>query len=298
MWRLPPIKPLEPHAQSASGLLVTGVHARCGKTVFCAGLVGCLFELGFRMQALKPLTFLPESAALAQPVLPTMGRAAASASGLRFDSPPAQGFRADSYSPQGFCPTGEQEFFNRLAAEQGSNRYRSPQDMDAWATPSAHQVSESDWRRLLSVVQRQVDPYVLEMPGGMSMPLRIGSQGDSADVADLARNLQAPIILVAAKSLDILSALPTAIAYATLREAPLLGWVAVETEPYPTIAQARWQEDLFYLRRQFQTPYLGELPYSPSISVEAGRQGNLYRLTEAHLDVLPIQQALNLTVPW
>jgi dethiobiotin synthetase len=257
MWSHLPTKALERNSQEPPGLLVAGTHARCGKTAFCAGLVGALFELGFRLQALKPLAFLPEKV---------------------------------------LYPTYEQDFFNRLSLEQGSDRFRNPQQLDAWATPSAHTVSNADWRRLIHIAQRRVDPYVLEAPGGIGMPILNSDQ--SLDVIDLARALQAPIILVTSKSSDVLSVVPTALAYAALREAPLLGWLAVETEPMSASALDRWQEDVFYLRRQFQAPYLGELPYSPSISVEAGRQGNLYRLTESSLDLLPIQQTLNLSVPW
>jgi len=264
MWHPPPpTKMPERNILDAPGLLVTGTHGGCGKTVCCAGVVGALNNLGFRLQAIKPLAFSQSNAIRPSDI--------------------------------------EQGYFNRLAIEMGNDKFRAHTFHDAWSCPSPHAMSETDWRRLITIAHRRIDPYLFETPGSIGVPLYSASSVDarssSMDVVDLAQELQIPILLVTAKTSDVLTHVPTALAYATVRKAPIIGWLAVETEPFPPALQEQWQEDVFYIRRYFQTPFLGEIPYSPSVSVEAGRQGNLYRLTENNLDLLPIQQTLNLSVP-
>ena len=71
--------------------------------------------------------------------------------------------------------------------------------------------------------------------------------------------------------------------------------MAVDTQPARV---PEWEQDVLFLRGHTDIPYLGEIAYSPSISVEALQQGNLCRITELGVDLLPIQQALNLLVPY
>src|SRR6478609_10222762 len=63
MWHPPPpTKMPERNMMDAPGLLITGTHGYCGKTVCAAGIVGALNNLGFRLQAIKPLAFSPLNA--------------------------------------------------------------------------------------------------------------------------------------------------------------------------------------------------------------------------------------------
>lgn len=237
-----------PH--DAHGLIVTGTHARCGKTVLCAGLVGVLRELGFRVQAIKPLAFVP---------------------------------------PTAIRKSYEQMYFDRLSPPL--------QPIDGLSAESPYAVEVKDWRRLVELCRKRAHPYILETPGGLSTPIRVTSE-EILDAVDLAAALELPLLLAVRKAEDILAALPPVFAYAALRQAPLIGWVAVETEPPSSTAPfTTWMQDIDYLSRYCSIPYLGGLSFSTSVSVEALRQGNLFRITETGVDLLPIQQALNVSVP-
>lgn len=231
----------------ARGLVVTGTHAKCGKTIACAGLAGILNELGFSAQAIKPFSFQPTVT-------------------IR----------------SGY----EQAFFDRVI--------RPVQPVEVFAKESALQVSNVDWQRLLEACRKRVYPYLLETPGSAASPIRF-EQDELRDSVDLAKALEVPLLLVTAKQPDLIGALTPMLSYLWSRDAKAIGWMAVETTPVQT---PFWDEEVIYLRQQSEIPYLGEIAYSPSISVEALQQGNLLRITEAGLDLLPIQQALNLLVPY
>lgn len=230
------------------GLIVTGTHSRCGKTVACAGLAGILNDLGFQIQAIKPLYFLP---------------------------------------PVSLRKGYEQAYFDRL---------RPPlQAVDVFSVESSYVMSKMDWQRLLDTCNKRVYPYILETPGSIASPLRYDGM-HVLDSVELAKILQAPLLVVTTKQSDIIGCMATAFAYLTERRAPVAGWMVVETtppEPLPT-----WEQDILYLSRRYTAPYLGELGYSPSISVEAMQQGNLYRMTEQGIDFLPLQQALDISIPF
>lgn len=238
------------------GLIVTGAQARCGKTVVCAGLAGVMRELGFLVQAIKPMVFLP----------PTDIR-------------------------RGY----EQAYFDRVT---GFPNEPGRQKVEVFSAHSPHTVEPAQWRHLVSLCHKRGAPYVLETPGNLATPICAG-YSETLDVKDLADALALPVLLVVQKQADILSVLPPVLAYAAHRSIPLIGWVAVETEPAKTSTFSfdTWQEDLLYLSRCSNIPYLGEIPFSPSISVETLHQGNLFRLTEMGLDLFPIQQALDVAIP-
>lgn len=231
----------------ARGLLVTGTHARCGKTVVSAGLAGVLSDLGFSAQAIKPFSFQPE-------VTIRCGY--------------------------------EQAFFDRL---------NSPiQHLDLFSKPSPLKVTTMDWRQLQETCRKRVYPYILESPGSVASPIRFMDH-DMADSVDLAKALEIPMLLVTQKKPDLIGTLAPVFAYLWSKDARVIGWLAVETQPTQT---PDWDEEVFFLRGHSDIPYLGEIAYSPSISVEALQQGNLFRSVELGVDLLPIQQALNLLVPY
>ena len=234
----------------ACGLVVAGVQPRCGKTVACAGLAGALTQLGFRIQAMKPLVF-------------TSGKT----------------------PDQAAHPEREMDFFNRVSPPL--------ERVETVRAATPRRVSGLDWQRVLDVCRRRAFPYLLEAPGMPASPL-CHTPGGSMDTVDLARALQGVLLLVAPKHPEIIAMIAPTLSYLREKNAACLGWIAVETVPAET---PDWEADTLYLAQRHQTSYLGEITYSPSISVESCRQGNLIRLTETGVDLLPVQRALRLPVP-
>ncbi|WP_373532015.1 dethiobiotin synthase [Vampirovibrio sp.] len=231
----------------ARGLLVTGTHAQCGKTVVCAGLAGVLNDLGFTAQAIKPFSFQPE--------VTIRG---------------------------GY----EQAFLDRLNPPR--------QALDLFSKPSPLKMSKQDWQQLQEICRKRIYPYLLESPGSVASPIRF-VENELSDSVDLAKALEIPMLLVTQKKPDLIGTLAPMLAYLWSKDATVVGWLAVESQPTHA---PDWDEEVFFLRGHSDIPYLGEIAYSPSISVEALQQGNLLRNTELGVDLLPIQQALNLLVPY
>jgi dethiobiotin synthetase len=201
------------------------------------------------------------------------------------------GFRTQAIKPLGFAPkvslghSRETLFFNRVLPPL--------ETFETIWTESPYQVTGKEWQRILEACQRRMYGYILETPGLLASPLRYMAD-DVLDAADLAQALQSPLLLVTPKQPELIAVMAPAFAYCWRKNAPLLGWVAVETAP---TAAPHWESDVLYLTQRYQVPYLGEIAYSPSISVETCQQGNLIRTTESGLDLLPIQQGLQLLVP-
>jgi dethiobiotin synthetase len=233
-------------SRGPQGIMVVGTSARCGKTVACAGLAGALSQLGFRIQAMKPLGFTPKVS---------------------------------------ITSTRESLFFNKVLLPI------EPVET-IWAE-SAHQLTVKHWQRVMELCQRRNYDYLLEAPGQLASPLRY-VQGDAFDATDWAQALQTPLLIVTPKQPEVIAVMATAFSYLWRKNASVLGWIAVECAPS---SLPYWDADVLYLTQQYQVPYLGEIAYSPSISVEACQQGNLIRTTEMGVDLLPIQQSLQLLVP-
>jgi len=231
----------------ARGLIVTGTHAKCGKTVACAGLASVLHDLGFHTQALKPLAFQPKVS-------------------LR----------------RGY----EQAFFDRIIPAM--------QMTDVLTAEAPRGISPIEYQRLIEICRKRVYPYLLETPGNVATPIRFATN-EMLDCIDLARTLGLPILIVTSKRRDLIGTLAPGLSYLSKRDAKVVGWMAVETEPMET---PDWDYETLFLRTQYDIPFLGEIPYSPSISVETLQQGNLQRSTEMGVDLLPIQQALDLLLPF
>ena len=114
------------------------------------------------------------------------------------------------------------------------------------------------------------------------------------DVVALSKILGLPILLVTPYSDALISQIAPAITYLQAHHADVVGWTGVQTEP--GILPSHWEAEGLYLAQQYHLHCLGTLPYSPSISVEGMQQGNLIRMTENNIDLLPIQQAIRLLV--
>lgn len=233
------------HPPKAKGVLIAGTGARCGKTVAAAGLAGVLNELGFRIQAVKPLSFIPKVSV-----------------------------------------RGEHDnlFFQKILPPL--------ENVETIAAESPATLTPIDGQRLVEGCGKRVYPYLLETPGGLASPLKLGP-GQLLTAVDLAKALNLPLLLVTPRQPDLLGALLPAFAYLEAQQADCIGWLSVETAP---VQVPDWEEQVFYLSQARPVPYLGEIAYSPSISVEALQQGNLLRTTEQGLDLFPLQQALDLMI--
>lgn len=235
-------------ALDGHGIVLTGTHARCGKTVAAAGLGLALQSLGFGVEALKPLSFQP---------------------------------------PVSIRGGYEQAYFERLLPFQQATQWIP--------RPSARAVTLTDWQGLLAYAQSRVSPYILETPAQLSSPIFWDSDGASLDAVHLANALALPLLLVTQKQPDLLGVLLPVWAWLQARGCLPLGWMAVETTP---LVCPCWDADVLFLQQEMPMPFLGEIAYSPSISVEALQQGNLLRSTEMGVDLAPIQQGVNLLLPF
>jgi dethiobiotin synthetase len=167
---------------------------------------------------------------------------------------------------------------------------------EAQVVAGPHQVNNMIWTRLVETCRRMPLPTLVESPGAtLTSPLKF----DGADWLDglaLARQIQAPILLVTRKSPDLIG--ETAPALALLQQAAdqgleVVGWVGVETLP---VVAPHWESEAWMLAQRYRLPYLGVMPYSSGISVEALRTDPVLPLAEEALDLLPIQHALKLVV--
>jgi len=121
----------------------------------------------------------------------------------------------------------------------------------------------------------QADVVIVEGAGGFCVPLN-----DTQDSADLAHELNLPVILVVGMRLGCLNhALLTAGAIAA-RGLSLAGWVAnVMTDNMPAL-----QENIAALEKRIAAPLLGVIPYMPSPDAMAAVQMNLELLTNERHD--------------
>jgi len=167
---------------------------------------------------------------------------------------------------------------------------RAMQRVETVLASSPYEVNTLLWNRMMENCKKSVYPLVIESPGTVAQPLRMDGNV-FIDAVDWSLLLELPILLTVRKSPQVIADLAPALAYLYEGEADVIGWVAVETRPEP---YAHWDEDRFLISREYDTPFLGEITWSPSISVEMRQQGNLLKLTEAGVDLLPIQQAMDL----
>ena len=235
-------------SEESRNVLIAGATPRCGKTVACAGIAGVLLDLGFKVQATRPLVF------------------------------------DQNIAPGEICV--DQAYMELIEAN------RVMQRLETVVVPSPYDLSALLWNRMLENCKKPVYPLLIESTGSVAQPLRVEEDG-FFDVLDLSDTLDAAIVLVGRKSPDVVAELAPALTYLYDGDADVLGWIAVETQAFDL---PRWEQDYQLVSREYDVPFLGEIAWSPSISVEGLQQGNLLKLTEASLDLLPIQQAMNLAL--
>ncbi len=203
----------------------------------------------------------------------------------------ALGFRVQAIKPFVFEPRvalrhgHDQAFFDKVQPPL--------QAVEVFSAESAFSAGLLQWNRLLETCRGMAYPYILEYPGTVATPLRFADD-EALDAVDVAQALGVPLLVAVAKQPDLIGAMLPVLNYLWYKDAASVGWVAVETAPSHLL---NWEDEIIYLSRQHPIPYLGEIAYSPSISVEALQQGNIIRNTESGIDLLPLQQALGVTVP-
>lgn len=212
--------------RTSNGLFVTGTDTGVGKTRITLGLITAFQELGRSTLGMKPVS----------------AGCARTEEGLRNEDAlllqQAGSVRLPyaAVNPFAFEPAVSPHI---AAAEAGV-----PIDFERVA---------AGYRDLAS----KADKVVVEGAGGWYAPL-----GEKLTVADLAKHLEAPVVLVVGIRLGCLNhALLTARAIAG-DGLSLAGWVANLVDP----AMEAAGENVDFLRRHIPAPMLGTVPYRPEAS--------------------------------
>ena len=212
--------PTREPAARCQGYFITGTDTDCGKTLVTLGLMHLLRGRGYRVQGMKPV------AAGAEP----------GPEGLRNGD--ALLIRAQASEPVAYSLVNPWLFEPAVAPHLAAER--------------AGEVI--DFRPLASAFQalrQRADRVVVEGAGGWLVPL-----GGGRTMADLARRLDLPVILVVGLKLGCLNhALLTRDAIQATG-LPLAGWVGNLLDP----AMSEQEGNLATLREQLPAPCLGVIP--------------------------------------
>lgn len=211
------------------GIFVTATDTGAGKTLVSCGIILALRRAGLRVVGMKPIASGCEQT--------TCGIASddalqlAAASGL--DVP------IELVNPYRFVPA----IAPHIAAAQAGVRIDLQRIEDAYRA-----------------LGRLADCVVVEGVGGLRVPLDA-----EQDVADLARRLNLPVVLVVGMRLGCLNhALLTAEAIDRC-ELPWCGWVANHVDPEMVVAD----ENVDTLRKRLRVPLLGRVPFLLSAGAAA-----------------------------
>lgn len=202
------------------------------------------------------------------------------------------GFRMQALKPLDFCEKHalnghtEQQFLNKV-----TQQFIQAETIHA---PSPWEVPPVLWNRIIEPCRSLQYPCLLEGPGQVATPWQI-AQGRLFDSLDVARMLDLPILLVSRADTRFLEKTRSALTFIQSRGFTPLAFLAVETEA-STRSQETFLQETLLLSQHYTVPFLGLLPHSPSISVTLGQQGNLIRLTQENIDLLPLQMGIGLTL--
>lgn len=139
----------------------------------------------------------------------------------------------------------------------------------------------------------------MEMPGSCATPLAWTNDQVTfwQDCADFARQIGWPALLVGRFGARTIEQFMMAATFLRKRQVPVIAMVAVQISP--DFGQGIIEADALTLalRQRTGVPYLGCVPYSPSISVPRLNQGNLIKLISGNIDLLPLMRALDMPLP-
>jgi len=214
---------------TAQGYFVTGTDTGVGKTWATLGLMGALKARGLTVAGMKPVASgcRTTPAGLRNPDAELIGKEA------------SQAFPYEMVNPYAYAPA----IAPHIAAGDAGGAI--------------------ELSRILAAHQNLVagaDFIVVEGVGGWRVPLN-----DHQGIADLARCLAHPVLLVVGLRLGCIShALMTAETIAA-DGVVLAGWIANQLDP----AYERSSETVESLRRRLPAPLLGQLPWIESLDVPA-----------------------------
>lgn len=213
---------------SARGVFVTGTDTGVGKTLVAGALIVGLTRRGLRVAGMKPVA----TGCVTTP------------EGLRNDDALSLARHASVAAPY--------ERVNPYAFEPAIAPHIAA--AEAGVTIDLTRIAHA-----CAGLERVADRIVVEGVGGWCVPLN-----EREDVADLARRLALPVLLVVGVRLGCLNhARLTAQAIAA-SGLPWAGWIASCIDPQ----MARVRENLVALERLLPAPCLGALPYCAGASVE------------------------------
>lgn len=252
----------EPMTRLYRGVMVLGTGPRCGKTLVTTAISATLIQQGFTVQAYKPLEFCQELSVYR---------------GL------------------------EQAFMDKI-----TNQWKPGETL---CVPSPDKVLPGLWHRLRERCMASQVPMMLE---GLSSVGSIWMTANHSvlekgymDTIDVMEEFQlSPLVVCNLNSRypgQWMDEAHAAIDYLIQRGHTPVGWVGcypqTELLGHEPPAIPDNQEQLILQFAQWSgVSCLGVIPFSPSINVQSGQQGNCLRLVEEHIDLLPVQMALGLSI--
>jgi dethiobiotin synthetase len=206
----------------SKGLFITGTDTGCGKTGVTLGLMRALQQRGERVVGMKPV------ASGAEPT----------SDGLRNED-------ALSIQVQSSCEL-PYDWVNPFAYEPPIAPHLAAESA---GRPIDLSLIAEAYQRLATMADR----VMVEGVGGWSVPLDTGQ----ATVADLALQLELPVVMVVGLRLGCIN--HALLTQAAIRQsgAELLGWVANQVEPQ----MASFEGNLRTLRERLSVPCLGVVPW-------------------------------------
>lgn len=208
----------------ARGLFVTGTDTGVGKTRVAVALIHGLRAQGLRVAAMKPVSAGNASGELNEDVTALL-----EAANVKVD--------VNDVNPYAFA----EPVAPHIAAAQAGVRIELSLIAEAYSRLAA-----------------AADVVVVEGAGGWRVPLN-----EHEDMADLARALGLPIVLVVGLRLGCLSHALLAAESIANRRLPWAGWVANHIDP----AMAHQTENVAALRARLPGPCLGIQPFLPPRSL-------------------------------
>ena len=215
--------------RGVSGLFVTATDTGVGKTLISCAIILALRRTGLRVAGMKPVASGCEATAAG--LVSDDAARLAGASGLAAP--------IDLVNPYRFLPA----IAPHIAAAQAGVRV----DLQRIETACC-------------ALARLADGVVVEGVGGVRVPLN-----EEEDVADLARRLDLPVVLVVGMRLGCLSHALLAAEALDRRDLPLCGWVANHVDPDMAVPDGNVEA----LVRRLPVPLLGRVPYLASANADA-----------------------------
>jgi dethiobiotin synthetase len=173
---------------------------------------------------------------------------------------------------------------------------RQAQDYKVSYISSPGMLSSENWQEAISISRSPDQITFVELPGSTATPLTWTNNKTIfwQDTANFANDLGLPCLLVAKYSFECIEQLIVNTAYLKRKQIPIIGLVLVRTMPEMESVSFFPEPIDIALAERTGVPYLGTIPFSPSISVPYIRQGNLIKLISQSLDILPIIDVIGL----